>query len=1711
MSEADEPSPTPGELPDALPDAPPDTPPSKRRRWWRWLVRPIVGLIGLVALAILIVAWVPAASQGVARFALERWDAGIPGEVEWQGMSGSLGAGLELQGFELRDGDGRELVRASSVLLDLQMADLLRLEAGLERVQLHELEVWVDHDWGALAAPSEAPAEPSEGLGPNLPIRIRAALELTDTKIYLADQLLVSNELLTLQITGMQRSARAKLELVGTALPQQDLRVEGLTLALAWAEPEVTLEQLEIQTELGRLHTLESATANLAASTGEVGLQLEANVDSLADRLGLEQLRGLDEAVVRVHGELRDDPAAQAQLIVVAALGRGNTLALIAKASTPAPDARRVDLHLDATLAAAQLHPEQGPLALVLDAGLEQDAEGALAATLELRANDSRSGAALELDAGGDATSLSPPRGSAWLELRGPALEGKAAVASSDARALDASWSFVIPDLGAPLELLAPYLDQPQLAAVRGSLELTGSCASELGQDLATTRCPIALGVERVAGFDTQLGKATLTGAVSPFADPVAFDAQLGIESLRHAAVSLDQAQLTAAGTPERITVAGRGQGMRERFEIDASLSLAGPDKQIDLAKLMLVTSRGTAPVELTLARPTRITISPERIAVRDLQAYAVGGLIAAHGHVGLADQASDLHVELLGVDLARVDAVVPGPRLRGRINLEATLRGRLDHPSGWARLRADTLEIDDNRIGEVELAANLCGAAGLERTLAAELASVGQCTSPGELLARLRVAGPLAKTVELDARVPLRFGEQVGLRPGRPLAARLLVREFNLLEIGGMMPPTPSWWRQIPPDASAPPGDPRLIPTGLVDVELTLSGTSTRPRAQLIASARDITIDRTKLGTVVIGSSLGDAGLLLDLDAELPMAKLGLDLEIPVWLNLTRPGLKWKREAEHAVTVSLVDLDLDALEQTLGPKLPALASALAQADLGGRVSASIQGRGPATGPTKATQEVPWLVASVNASELTHAEDPLGDASVGVELRAGLATGSFALDGPLARRLDARFELPIHVALGPEPSFELDADARIDAEIHVHEVELDRLEPHIGALALAGRADLDVLVRGTLADPKLELAARLADLQLQAERVGDLTLLAVVDHERARVETDLVRRGDQLITAKLEVPLIVALTNLDDIRVGWDQHGDHRVSARGRGLDRELVTALLGPGATEKDFNAALRFDVDGGGTLSQFALTAALDGQVSTTSEPSLGIHGALVLDERHQGLALELRPSVDERLTLSAGLDADVAALMAGDQVIGEVPFTLDLDAPALALELFGPFVAPSLHDPTGTLSAQLTGRGVVATPQLSGTVELHDAAVTVIPLRQRLQDIAVAIDFDNQSVDLRTLSVGAGRGEVTGSGRASLDAANAGVQANLEIQISEFPIVRPGLPAMTIDSDVEIDVALTPAKTRVLVALARSEVKVASGTGEAPKSVPSTADIVFVSAADAQASAPTQTEPETTVAAVGSELDLRLELRDPLRISGSAIDMAWGGSLGITRRAALEIDGQLEARRGRLELLGHRFELRRGLVNLPTDGSLDPFLDIIAETTTTEADVTVTIRGRASAPELHFSSSPALSEYQILTLLVTGSTELGQGEGEVQAKAASLLAAVSSPKLQEKLDRYLGIDRANIGFGDSIDQPILSVGKRVSPKVWVETTYHHNAPDNENTAEVGVEYDFARRWSLETYFGDAAVGGVGVYWTHSFGAVPWRPRPTPPEPVD
>ncbi|NVB43229.1 translocation/assembly module TamB domain-containing protein [Pseudenhygromyxa sp. WMMC2535] len=1771
-------------------------PKSRLRRISRWTLRIFAGLIAVIVALVAAVLWLPAASQLAVRVAMQRWDAAVPGQVEWAGMSGSLASGLSVDALAIDDGEGRALVHAQRLALRLDTGALVGGALSLDVSELRGLEVHLDHDWSALSSPSPEPQPPAEGYGPNLPVQVRASLALREASIIQAGEALLTLDGLDLGASGIGRSAEASLSLWGAQLPAQGLRVDSLELGARWDAPMAEVIRLELVSPLARAALIAPANYDVDAATGELALSLRTEPQVIAEQFAIAPLERFEVLDLELHA--LGGPAALSVGVDLDADDPSvpGLASLFLDADLDQRDAggRVLDLALEGDIPAGLVHAEQGALHLELgalaaiggaderqpsvddafadadaelvratagattdaDASEEASASGGASLDLTFELRDLDAGDHLVLDAGAAAPELGAV-GDAWLEFTGPGLALAAQVEHDPAGSLAALLSADARDLGELGAPLARYLDIPELARLSGSGEILARCGLPNAASSDALSCVASTRFDDAAGYGTRLRGLDAQLRSRPLAPDPTVDGSLAARGLSRGELALSSLDLDLSGDASDLSIRLRGAGTQESIALDARLRREDDALSVALAQLDAALFRGK--LALSTLGPARVRVGGDRLAVDGLRVRVAKGELSVDGDLALSDDAPpgrlDLRVD--EISLSTLAPLVPGLDMAGEVSIDGQLRGSVTQPSGELRLHAEALRLAELDLGEVELAAalgrgaavgaSIPGTDAIRRVLdpltlyedqppsPADIEVPETAETPADPLAlealaanerterlerdrglRLRlwtrVAGPTLPRAELSAQLPLDLGAKAGLSARRPLAARLVVEDFDLAKLAPYMPEAPQGWqRELPSDKDKdkdkdktdpeqPPA--KLEPAGSVAIDLEVGGSLRDPSATVDLLAEALAIDGAALGELRVGVHVDSEDAALELRHDLPVddtrTRTTVHARAPLLVDLVHQRARWTPEAPHSLALDIDNLDLEALERSFGPRLPALAQALEQADVQGGLGLSVRAQGGLDDPE--------LHLQLLGRELVHAGQALGELELLVDQAMAQTELTVFVDGPLAQRLDARALLPMSVAPLASSPLRVDTHAPLSVEAHVVSKALSELLAPVTATGVDGRVRVDLELGGSLAEPTAELAASLRDASLE-ERAsfGDLGLVATLaansdDVQRVQVRADLGRRGAQLATIAATLPVRVSVEDIAAPELAWLDDGHHTLQGAGRGLDLEILDALAGvqldstTNYLDPDVEPELEigFELAGAGTLTDFSLDTDVHGEYRE-GEHSLHFDTSVDADEARQAVAIALRPDSCDHLEGELTLELPVPALVRGEFQIGETPFALSLEAPGYELDTLSPLVPASLHDLRGTLLASVAGEGTLTEPHLDGQVELRKGAVTVLDLRQRIEGIAFELAFDDGDIRLPKLAAKAGRGGIDGHGEASVRRGQ-GIEGQLSLQLDDFPLIRPGLPTMAIDLGAEIGLDLDPETFVVDVVLDEPTIEVARLGGGAPDDVPQSEDVVFAS--EIAALEPGE-EIEIIDPDASPELNIRVRLADPLLITGSAVDMTWTGAVEVDRRGpGVSVDGQLQAKRGWLNLLGGEFEIVEGTVTMPADGTLDPYVNLRATTNTSEATVTVNVDGRISAPSIRFSSEPPLDEYQIVTLLVTGSSDLNDAsDASVESQVSSLLAAASNPALQRQLSQRLGIDRARIGFGDDIDQPIFTVGKRLTRDIYVETTYHHNAPDDENTAEARVKYDFARRWFLEGFFGDAAVGGVGVYWTRSF----------------
>ncbi|MCA9691758.1 MAG: translocation/assembly module TamB domain-containing protein [Myxococcales bacterium] len=1604
----------------------------------RWGLRIVLSLLALVIVLLLVILYTRAGTRAALRGGLSIYNGLIPGSIEVDGIDGRLGVDLELAGVRLEDAAGRSLASVEQLSLTWRSWRLVALDLDLDQLAVRGARVHVGAgDWGSLAPAGppepEEPEPPREGLGPELPVRVRGWVQLADVALILHDRdvttPLVSELALTLSIDAEGRSAGLRLAALSTALelPIGPVRVDALALTAEWVDPRAAVRDLSLKTSLGDLE-LPALTVDLEALNGAASLSLRGDRQGLAPLLGRDLPADLNLSLEASRGDdgiALDVTASAAETAGVYASARGRVEALLAG-----------DGPLDATVELGA-YVEPGALGLPLPerlsvAGTARARGPALAQThaevaLSCVGCSTRGPASLKAAIDGDLERLTL---TARAALAGMGLSLETGATLRDGVPAQADLHLAAPALAlvrADLERLG--VPTPPLT---GALELRGSCAPA-SDGLA---CDADLDLRRFRGAGVWIASLDLEASGRRLLTRPTFDATLTARRADVRGQPIASAAVHVAGTKDEIDIDARVRGRPDERVRVATVIRPGPPLVVQLSTLEVEYRR----VDAALRRPATVTVDGRKVAIDHLELGVAGGSVRAGGTLDPTSR-SDLALSIDRVDLGRLAAVMPGPAIAGRLNLKAGVVGEASAPRIRADLDLAGLAVNGQALGDVALAASI------ERELAASL----ELTPPpnaGVPEIAVTVAAPL--TVNLAAGA-------VERRP-TPHRAALSVTGLDLAALAPHLP------------ASAP----KLA--GRVDLTAALDGDPRAPRATLALKAVDLEAGEHVLGDIAIDAGLAGGGASLEIDVEQGYADyLRVHARAPVTLDLMRGDAGLRPGASLDASLAIEQLDLAAVNALLGR-------------LGVDTGLRPAGRLDVYAGLRGSARAPWLWLNVGADRLALGDAELGALRLTSEYKDERARLELAMsDGPW-RVIELQADAPVAVRLdGGAPRWR---PARPHAlTLRVDGLDLSRL-PVTVEPALAGVVDVEATIAGSAVDPALTLEAAALGLERDHKRIGDARVHASWRDGQASLRALLDNGAEAKIDLEVGVPVDVDLPRGG---VVWREELEHTLRLAARVDQRLLAPFVALPGGHALGLTA----QVSGHGSLPDFEL----DGDVAALYRfaHDQRAHATLQLSARPNAQDVAIEVAVDSvgAVNVTGHAAAPVVALRRGTARADQIPVRVQLAADKLELAGVGPLLPDAITGLAGALTAKIDVDGTPAAPRARGAVTLDRGAVTVTALEQRFTDIALKLRADGRQVTLDHLKFASGGGDGALRGRVDLGATK-GIEARAELTLRKLPLVRRGIPRLTVDGRVVTDVTKSGEDTRVAVVVHDAAVAVDEPTGRATKEIKRSDAVVFVDPEGVAARRRAIAAAEEAAAKPEGTLVLSLELADPIAVQGSILDMSWGGEMKVTRDArGGRAEGALASRSGWFELLENRFTLESGQVTFPEDG-LDPYLDVTAIAEVDSVRVTAQVYGRASAPIIELRSEPTLDPYQIVGLLITGSAELSESDdAEIQAKAAGLLANFSSPGLRRRLRERTGIDRVGVGFGDDVTQPIVSAGKRLTRKLESEARYHHNAPPGENNVQLGFGYHFAPRWTLETFFGDAAKGGVDVFWRHSFGA--------------
>ena len=1062
-------------------------------------------------------------------------------------------------------------------------------------------------------------------------------------------------------------------------------------------------------------------------------------------------------------------------------------------------------------------------------------------------------------------------------------------------------------------------------------------------------------------------------------------------------------------------------------FDIDARIE--GNDLSVEQEQLDRLLG-GASVIEVSASR------GPEGIEIRNLAVNAQRLTATAQGT--LSSEASDLRANLNLASLTDAD-----PELAGSLSAEAVVSGG----QGMRRLALNG-EATDLILGIAELDRTLAGRTNFNL--------IAQEADGSFRVEQLRLANPQL-TVDgqgnfvpgqLDARFDLSVPDLAVL--GRGLSGALRA-QATASESGGTQQFSVT-------------GTGTELRLGQEDVDGALTGTT---RFDLQATRRD--------GVVTI-QSLDIANQQLNASATGTIGANATDIDGSIDIrSLASFGRGWRGALSLEGSVSDDGTGVRRFDVTGTGQDLALGASQVDGALTGTTTLALRGTQSGSSFTIEQGEL------VNAQTTIRAEGTF--APQGTDLTADIDFGNLA-------------------SLGLGWSGSLNADASlVDDGTGARRLTVDGVASNLSLgqaevdAALAGETRLTVnaLERGgvftienaTIANPRLSADAR------GTVGGGNTDLTVNLDADDLRFLGRGIGGG------------VAATAQLTD-----NGSGTRRITAQGTATGLSIGNAQVDPLlAGQTTFDLAATQSPAGIAIERLIARNGQL--QVTTSGNPRDGLD----VDASLSNLAL-LVPGIPGPATATGtvrqepgGIILDVAATAPGGtraQIAGRVATDggdSDLRISGVSdAAIANPFLR--VRSVEGPVSFDLRLAGPPALESLTGTVNLNGARLSDPNLGLSIDPLQATANLQNGLVNLDVRgTVGAGGTlRVTGP----VDLRGGSPELNLHAELNSVVLRNPDLYQTTADGTVSITgrAAEGPLISgRIL--LEQTEFRIpTSGLGGAraipdithlgePPAVRATrarAGLLPFPSADSRLAG--LAGPPATPPAVAARLDLVIDAPNQVFVRGRGIDAELGGQIRLTGTARNIIPiGQLELIRGRVDLLGRRFTMTEGLIEL--QGSLVPVIRLVAETQRDNITTRIIIDGEIRDPDITFESNPQLPEEEVLSQLLFGRglDSISALQAAQLANAIAVLAGRGSEGIVSNLRDSVGLDDLDLTTDEEGDISVRA-GKYLSDNLYTDVQV-----EADGTSKINLNLDVSQELTARGSVGSDGDSTVGLFYERDY----------------
>ena len=466
-----------------------------------------------------------------------------------------------------------------------------------------------------------------------------------------------------------------------------------------------------------------------------------------------------------------------------------------------------------------------------------------------------------------------------------------------------------------------------------------------------------------------------------------------------------------------------------------------------------------------------------------------------------------------------------------------------------------------------------------------------------------------------------------------------------------------------------------------------------------------------------------------------------------------------------------------------------------------------------------------------------------------------------------------------------------------------------------------------------------------------------------------------------------------------------------------------------------------------------------------------------------------------LDIAATAPGGTRAQVAGRLATDGGDSDVRVSGVSDA-AIA----NPFLRT--RSIQGPVAFDLRLAGPPSLDALTGTVNLNGARLSDPNLGLSIDPLQATANLQNGLIDLDvrgTVDAG-GTLRVTGP----VDLRGGSPSLNLEAELNSVTLRNPDLYETVADGTVTITgLASQGPLIAGRIRLEETEFRIpTSGLGGAgaipdithlgePPAVRGTrarAGLLPFPSADSRIAG--LAGPPATPPAVAARLDLTIDAPARVFVRGRGIDAELGGQIRLTGTARNIIPiGQLELIRGRVDLLGRRFTMTEGRIEL--QGSLMPVIRLVAETQRDSITTRIIIDGEIRDPEITFESNPELPEEEVLSQLLFGRglDSISALQAAQLANAIAVLAGTGSAGIVSNLRDSVGLDDLDLTTDEEGDISVRA-GKYLSDNLYTDVQV-----EADGTSKINLNLDVSTALTARGSVGSDGDSTVGLFYERDY----------------